>query len=53
MSLALLWFSATLGILGSDMAPYPCSLTKAWNFITFGKLSPWHYASQTLHHDYC
>jgi hypothetical protein len=52
MSLTLLWFSTTLGMLGSDMGPYPCSMTKAWNLIGFGRLLRQHYASQTLHHDY-
>jgi hypothetical protein len=38
MSLTLLGFSATLGMLGSDMGPYRCSMMKAWNLIGFGRL---------------
>jgi hypothetical protein len=51
-SLTLLWFSASPGMLGSDMGPYPSSMTKAWNLIRFTRLSRWHYALQTLHHNY-
>jgi hypothetical protein len=51
MSLTLLRFGATLGMLGSNMGPYSCSMTKTWNLLRFGKLSQWCYASQTLHCD--
>jgi hypothetical protein len=38
MSLPLLQFSTTLGMLGSDMVPYPCPMAKTWNLIRFGRL---------------